>query len=121
MPITTLGNQWVMKLLLSLSSVAVAIVLAAPAHADTKQDEAFVAAVRSAGITVKNPDDAIVTGKAVCVTAQAGKPTTDLVKELQELNPELPPVAAAKFTALATSAYCPDQLPGAKPPKGGGS
>jgi hypothetical protein len=95
--------------------------LAAPAHADTNQDQAFLSAVKSAGITVKNPDDAITTGKAVCESVQAGKQPADLVKTLQEANPDLPQVAAAKFTALATSAYCPDQLPGAKPPKGGGT
>jgi len=110
-----------MRLLLLLSSVAVVIGLAAPAQADPKQDQAFVAAVRSAGINVKNPDDAVVTGKAVCESTESGKPTADVVKGLQELNPDLPQVSAAKFAALATSAYCPDQLPGAKPPKGGSS
>ena len=121
MLIATLGNHRVMRFLLSLSSVAVVIGLAAPAHADTNQDQAFLAAVKSAGIVVKNPDDAIVTGKAVCESVQAGKQPVDLVKNLQDLNPELPQVAAAKFTSIATGVYCPDQLPGAKPPKGGGS
>jgi len=79
-----------MRLLLSLSSVAVVIGLAAPAHADANQDQAFLAAVKSAGIVVKNPDDAIVTGKAVCESVQAGKQPVDPRQEPARSKPGTP-------------------------------
>jgi hypothetical protein len=86
--------------------------LAAPAHADATQDQAFLVAVQSAGLTFQNADNAIAAGKNVCEMSKAGKSGVEVVKVLQDQNPGLNQTNAAKFTAISAGVYCPDQLPG---------
>lgn len=100
-----------MKLPLATAAVAVVIGLAAPAHADTTQDQAFLVALGGAGLTYQSADSAVTAGKTVCEMAKAGKPAVDVVKVLQDQNPGLTQVNAAKFTAISAGVYCPDQLP----------
>src|SRR5258705_410611 len=85
----TLGNHRVMRLLLGLTSVAAVIGLAAPAHADATQDQAFLVALQAAGITYNSPDNAVAAGKDVCEMAKSGKPGVEVVKVLQSQNPGL--------------------------------
>ena len=105
------NNHEVMKLLLTLAGVAAVIGLAAPAHADANQDQAFLVALGGAGITYQSPDNAVKAGKTVCDLAKAGKPAVDVVNVLQGQNPGLSQVNAAKFTAISAGVYCPEQLP----------
>lgn len=105
------NNHGVMKLLLTVASVAAVIGLAAPAHADANQDQAFLVALGSAGITYQSAENAVKAGKSVCDMAKSGKPAIDVVKVLQDENPGLSQTNAAKFTAISAGVYCPDQLP----------
>ncbi|BBX97305.1 DUF732 domain-containing protein [Mycobacterium lacus] len=99
-----------MKLLLALASVAAVVGVAGPAHADQSQDQAFLVALGAAGITYQDPDRAAATGKKVCEMANAGKSAAEVVKYLQDLNPALTQVNAARFTAISAGVYCPRQL-----------
>src|SRR4051794_34061734 len=101
------NNHQVMKLLLALASVAAVIGVAAPARADANQDQAFLVALGSAGITYQSADSAVTAGKSVCDMSKSGKPAVEVVKVLQDQNPGLTQVNAAKFTAISAGVYCP--------------
>lgn len=104
-----------MKRLVTLASAAAVIGLAAPAHADPSQDQAFLVSLGAAGITFKDQGSVIAAGHKVCDMANDGKSGVELVKVLQGANPGLSQVDAAKFTAIAAGVYCPAQLPAAQP------
>ncbi|MGH3958499.1 DUF732 domain-containing protein [Mycobacterium sp.] len=96
-----------------LAAVAAAVALAAPAHADPGGNDAdFVGALNNAGITFRNPQQAIEAGKQVCAMMDDGQSGVDVAKKLTELNPGFALSGAAKFTAIAASAYCPKHLGG---------
>jgi hypothetical protein len=100
-----------MRLVLLLASVAAVIGTAAPAYADpTAKDQAFLTALSQAGLTYLNADRAISAGKQVCSSADDGLTGEEIVKNLQERNPGFQGQAAAKFAAIAASAYCPEKL-----------
>jgi hypothetical protein len=115
-----------MRLLLLLASAAVVIGTAAPAYADPDaKDQAFLNALSQAGVTFLNPDRAINAGKQVCSLADGGMTGAEIVQNLQDRNPGFAGPGAARFAAIAASAYCPEKLtqpedPGA-PPKGAAS
>ena len=100
-----------MRLLLLAAGAAVLIGAAAPAYADPGgKDQAFLTALSQAGLTYLNPDRAIAAGKSVCDLADGGMTGEEIVKNLQDRNPGFQDLGAAKFTAIAASAYCPEQL-----------
>ena len=100
-----------MRLLLLLASAAVVIGTAAPAYADpTAKDQAFLTALTQAGLTYLNADRAITAGKQVCSLADDGMTGEEIVKNLQDRNPGFQGPGAAKFAAIAASAYCPEKL-----------
>jgi hypothetical protein len=113
-----------MRLVLALACVAAVIGAAAPASADIDgNDQVFLAALQAAGLTYQDPDHAITAGKAVCNLVDGGMPGVEIVKNLQELNPAFEGDGAAKFTAIAASAYCPKTISGVNQgpaPKSGG-
>ncbi len=88
-----------------------AIGLTAPARADANQDQAFLVSLDAAGITYKDPESAIAAGKTVCTLADGGKSGIEVVQVLQDGNPGLSQVNAARFTAIAAGVYCPGKLP----------
>lgn len=93
-------------------AVAAAVVgWAAPAHADANQDQAFLVSLKAAGLTYNDPQSAIAAGKTVCDLANQGKTGIEVVKVLQDSNPGLTQVNAARFTAISADVYCPAQLP----------
>ena len=99
-----------MKLVvLALTSLAAAIGMAVPAHADGN-DDAFLASLQAAGITFPDPGRAIAAGKWVCQAAGQGTPMADVVKAVQAQNSKLREDNAAKFTAIAANVYCPNAL-----------
>ncbi|MBW0011700.1 DUF732 domain-containing protein [Mycobacterium sp.] len=113
-----------MRLLLLLASVAAVIATAAPGYADPdSKDQSFLNALSQAGLTYLNPDRAITAGKQVCSLADGGMDGEEIVKNLQERNPGFQGLGAAKFAAIAASAYCPEKLTQTEdqgpPPKGG--
>lgn len=98
-----------MRLVLLLAGAAVVIGTAGPAHADAK-DQAFLTALTQAGVTYMNADRAITAGKQVCSLADEGMTGEEIVKNLQDRNPGFQGPGAAKFAAIAASAYCPEKL-----------
>jgi Protein of unknown function (DUF732) len=100
-----------MRLVLLLASATVVIGTAAPAYADpTPKDQAFLNALTQAGLTYLNADRAITAGKQVCSSADDGLTGEEIVKNLQDRNPGFQGPGAAKFAAIAASAYCPEKL-----------
>jgi hypothetical protein len=110
-----------MRLVLLAAGAAVLIGTAAPAYADPSgKDQAFLVALSQAGLSYLSPDRAIAAGKSVCDLADGGMSGEEIVKDLQERNPGFQGDGAAKFTAIAASAYCPEQLnPQGSSPKAG--
>jgi hypothetical protein len=99
----------VKPLLLALTSLAVVIDMAVPAHAYTS-DEEFLATIQAAGISYPDPQRVIAAGKWVCQKAGEGERMVDLVKRVEALNPGLTEDNAAKFAAIAANVYCPNAL-----------
>jgi len=100
-----------MRLVLLLASAAVVIGTAAPSYADPgPKDQAFLNALTQAGLVFMNADRAITAGKQVCTSADDGLTGEEIVKNLQDRNPGFQGPGAAKFAAIAASAYCPEKL-----------
>ncbi len=97
------------RVLLALTSLAAAVGMAVPAHADSN-DDAFLASLQAAGITFPDPGRAIAAGKWVCQAAGKGTPMVDVVKTIQAENSGLRGDNAARFTAIAANVYCPNAL-----------
>jgi hypothetical protein len=109
-----------MKRLLMLTSVAAAVAIAPPAHADPQSDldTQFLSELRAAGLTYQDPAAAIKVAKDVCALVDKGTPDTEIVNNLQLHNPGFSGNGAAKFTTLAAASYCPKDLTGeGRPPK----
>ncbi|MGH3634466.1 DUF732 domain-containing protein [Mycobacterium sp.] len=99
-----------MKRLLLLASIAAAIGLAVPAHADGSSDAGFLASLDQAGITHRGASQAIAAGRAVCELMDNGLTPMDTVNAVRSTNPGFTPEHAARFAVSAASAYCPEHL-----------
>ena len=99
-----------MKPLLMLASAAAMIGMAAPAYADAMDDQ-FLAALQASGVTFQDPARAIAAGRWVCQSVGQGTQMVDVVKTVETVNPGLREENAAKFAAIAATAYCPSTLP----------
>ncbi|SOX53292.1 DUF732 domain-containing protein [Mycobacterium ahvazicum] len=97
------------RLLLLVSAVAM-VGTAAPASADAMDDQ-FLAALTASGVTFPDPGRAIAAGKWVCQAVGQGTQMVDVVKTVEDRNPGLREENAAKFAAIAATAYCPASLP----------
>ncbi len=93
--------------MLGLASV---LSLAVPAHADPNVDASFVEALTKAGIAFNDSPSAINAGKAACGLMDQGRSQLDIVALVAQQNSGISTVSAAKFTAIAASAYCPQHL-----------
>jgi hypothetical protein len=98
-----------MRTLLVLASGAAMVGMAAPAYADTNDDQ-FLASLQAAGVSYQNPDRVIAAGKWVCQAVSQGKQLAEVVTQIQNSNPGLHGDNAAKFTAIAANVYCPNAL-----------
>ena len=110
-----------MKLLLAVASALVVIGIAAPAYGDdgdggdtsnTGNDKAFLAELQQAGLTFQDPNNAVTAAKSVCQLVDDGKSAAEIITELRNRNPSFQGTSAAKFTALAAAAYCPQYMTG---------
>jgi hypothetical protein len=115
-----------MRPLIALASLVVMVGGAAPARAepgstDSGTDANFLAALRQAGITYNSGDTAVAAAKAACGLIDQGQPQIDVVKHVTEQNPGFTISGAAKFTAIAASAYCPQYLNAVRDSGGGDS
>jgi Protein of unknown function (DUF732) len=99
-----------MRRLLVLLGIAATLGLAVPAHADPNVDASFLDALTAAGITFSNGNVAVSAGKTACGLMDQGQPELDVIQHVSEQNPGISTTSAAKFTAIAASAYCPQYL-----------
>jgi hypothetical protein len=101
-----------MRRFLMLLGIAAAVGVAVPAHADPASgvDASFLDALTKAGITFSNGPNAVNAAKAACGLMGQGQPQLDVVQRVSEQNPGISTTSAAKFTAIAASAYCPQFL-----------
>jgi hypothetical protein len=99
-----------MRRLLMVIGVASALGLAAPAHAEPGVDASFVDALNKAGISFNDPGNAVEAGHTACDLIAQGKPGMQVVQLVQQQNSGISTVSAAKFTAIAVSAYCPQYV-----------
>jgi Protein of unknown function (DUF732) len=99
-----------MKRLLVTLSIVGSLGSWAPAHADAGLDASFLDALSKAGLTVLSRPGAVKDGKAACGMLEHGQPELDVIQRVSQQNPGLDTTKAAKFTAIAASAYCPQFL-----------
>jgi Protein of unknown function (DUF732) len=99
-----------MKRVLLPFGIAAALGLAVPAHADPDLDARFLDALTKVGLTVLSGPGAVKDGKAACGMMEQGQPELDVIEHVSKQNPGLDATKAAKFTAIAASAYCPQYL-----------
>ena len=102
------------RLLVSLG-IAASLGSGVPAHADPGSadpnlDARFLDALTKAGLTVISRPGAVNDGRAVCRMMEQGQPELDVIQHVSTANPGLDTTKAAKFTAIAASAYCPQYL-----------
>lgn len=110
-----------MKALVGPLCLAALLLGPAAAHGDpgvgeppTAGNAGFLTALRSAGISYGDPEQAIAAGRAVCGLIDNGKPGLEILQGLLTTNPGFTLDGAAQFAAIAAGAYCPHQLaPGA--------
>ena len=98
----------VRRLLVLLTAAALG--LAAPALADPGVDASFLDALTKAGITFDKGADAVNAAKTACGLMNQGQQGLEIVQHVSEQNPGISTTSAAKFTAIAASAYCPQFL-----------
>jgi Protein of unknown function (DUF732) len=104
-----------MRRLMMLFGVAATLGFSVPAHAepgsaDPGVDASFLDALTKAGITFNNGSNAVNAGKTACGLMDHGQPELDVIQHVTEQNPGISTTSAAKFTAIAASAYCPQYL-----------
>jgi Protein of unknown function (DUF732) len=104
-----------MKRLVVLLGVAATLGLAVPAHADPDSpdsgvDSSFLDALKNAGITYNSGPGAVNAGKTACGLMDQGQPELVVIQHVTEQNPGISQTNAARFTAIAASAYCPQYL-----------
>jgi hypothetical protein len=99
-----------MRCLLVVLGIASSLGVAIPAHADPNVDASFVDTLTKAGITFNDSKSAVNAGKTACGLMDQGKPELDVVQLVMQQNSGISTVSAAKFTAIAASAYCPRHL-----------
>ena len=96
-----------MKWLVVVLGMASALDGAAPAQADPGVDASFVDALTKAGISFSDPKNAVDAGHTACGLMDQGKSELQVVQLVMQQNSGLSTISAAKFTAIAASAYCP--------------
>jgi Protein of unknown function (DUF732) len=104
-----------MRMLVVLASFGAVIGMATPAQADPNDngsgpDASFLAALDNAGITYKSGAGAVAVGKRACELMDQGHPESDVIKSVSTSNPGFTTDAAAKFTTIAVTTYCPQHL-----------
>jgi hypothetical protein len=99
-----------MRRLLMLCGIAATLGLAVPAQADPGVDASFLDALTKAGITFSNGPNAVNAGQTACGMMEQGQAELDVIQHVSEQNPGISTTNAAKFTAIAASAYCPQFL-----------
>jgi len=99
-----------MRRLPVLVGIAATLGFSVPAQADPGVDASGLDALTKAGITFNNGPNAVNAGKTACRLMDQGQPELDVIQNVTAQNPGITTTSAAKFTAIAASAYCPQHL-----------
>jgi hypothetical protein len=98
------------NLTVTLVGVAVAVTVAAPAHADPTNDS-FLSALSNAGIGFNDPNATASLGQSVCpMLVQPGQSFASVASSMG--NQGISPQMASFFTGIAISMYCPQIMSG---------
>lgn len=93
-----------------IAAVAAGVLTAAPAHAEPA-DDSFLRALNSAGVTYNDPAAAAALGQQVCpMLIEPGKSFASVAAQLRGDRSVISPDAAAFFTGIAISMYCPQMI-----------
>jgi hypothetical protein len=93
-----------------LPVAAVAVALAAPAHADDNSN--FLMDIKNAGINFDDSSTTVTAGRTVCRMLEAGSSDDEVVTNVEQQNPGFSHPKAQKFEQTAVSDLCPDDAPG---------
>jgi hypothetical protein len=88
------------------AAIGLAVATAGAAGATTTTDDAFIAQMKSLGVSFTSPQEAAKAGHQVCMELAAGKTGTDVANEVLSQT-DLTTKQAAYFVVDATKAYCP--------------
>jgi hypothetical protein len=102
-----------MRILFAVLGISAAIGLAGSAYGnpgDSGDDAGFLTALRQAGITFTNPDQAVGAGKSVCGCLNNGESGLELVHDVKMRNPGFDMEGASNFAMISAKFYCPHQL-----------
>lgn len=94
--------------IVTVAGAAALLGLAAPAHAETDPDTAFLNAVDQAGIEYTDPQEAVAVGHQVCDYLHAGHQPDGAARALRISNRSLSVKNAARFVSFARTTYCPN-------------
>ena len=112
-----------MRRLLVLVGIAAAVGVAAPIHADPASDPRldtnFLDALQRAGVIFNNGASAVNAAKAACAMMNQGSTGGRRRSQCDRTESGIDPTSAAKITAIAASAYCPQHLQRATDNDGG--
>ncbi len=104
-----------MRPLVVLASLAAIIGWAVPAQADPSStdpglDASFLNQLNQAGISYSNGPAAVAAARTACNMMDSGQKEIDVIKQVMNLNPGFGLAGSTRFTAIASSVYCPDYL-----------
>lgn len=99
-----------MRIRLVLPVAAVAVALAAPAHADDNSN--FLMDIKNAGINFGDSNTTVTAGRTVCRMLEAGSNEGEIISGIESQNPGVSHDKAQTFEQTAVSDLCPDDAPG---------
>ena len=77
---------------------------------DPGLDASFLGQLNQAGITYSNGPAAVAAARTACNHDGPGQKEIDVIKQVMQLNPGFGLSGSTRFTAIASSVYCPDYL-----------
>ena len=83
---------------------------AEPSSIDPGLDGSFLSQLSQAGITYTNGPAAVAAAHTACNMMDSGQKEIDVIKQVMNLNPGFGLAGSTRFTAIASSVYCPDYL-----------
>lgn len=97
-----------MRIRLLLPVAAVAVALAAPAHADDNGN--FLMDIKNAGINFGDSSTTVTAGRTVCRMLEHGSSEDEIVSNVEQMNPGVSHAKAQAFEQTAVSDFCPDDV-----------
>lgn len=95
------GPAWAMA-----ATLMTAALLAVPTVRADPNDDKFIPALQSQGITYQSPEAAIAAGHLVCEKLDQGETETQVAQDVID-STDLDPYHAGYFVGASVGAYCP--------------